>query len=135
MKTPVEMLIDIASGMTDAAITLELIYKSTGNGCEIDSGISCVVRSLLSTNEKAQAYIEQLSDVAPQQEKGESNIADDVFNAVVAAEKLDQLAHIYTESYFTDKDSDSPGCLMSAVIYDYARKVKNELKEIESKLS
>lgn len=64
MKTPLQMLIDIASEMTDAAITLELIYRNTDNTCETDSGITCVVRSLLRTNDKAQEYIEQLSDAS-----------------------------------------------------------------------
>lgn len=64
MKTPLQMLIDIASEMTDAAITLELIYRSTDNTSETDSGITCVVRSLLRTNDKAQEYIEQLSDAS-----------------------------------------------------------------------
>lgn len=72
MKTPLQMLIDIASEMTDAAITLELIYRNTDNTCETDSGITCVVRSLLRTNDKAQEYIEQLSDASapPPNRKG-----------------------------------------------------------------
>lgn len=64
MKTPLQMLIDISSEMTDAAITLELIYRSASNTCETDSGIACAVRSLLRTNDKAQEYIEQLSDAS-----------------------------------------------------------------------
>lgn len=137
MKTPLEMLIDIASEMTDAAITLELIYRNTDNTCETDSGITCVVRSLLRTNDKAQEYIEQLSDVPapPQQEKVESDIADDVFHATITARKLEELAHVYTEAYFSDKDNGKPAMYMASAIFDYAIKVSSELKNIEAKLN
>ncbi|HID1020783.1 hypothetical protein [Klebsiella michiganensis] len=136
MKTPLQMLIDIASEMTDAAITLELIYRNTDNTCETDSGITCVVRSLLRTNDKAQEYIEQLSDAsAPQQEKGERDIADDVFHATITARKLEDLAHVYTEAYFSDKDNGKPAMYMASAIFDYAIKVSSELKSIEAKLN
>lgn len=139
MKTPAQMLIDIASEMTDAAITLELIYKSTDNGCEIDSGISSVIRSLLNTNEKAQGYIEILSDVPAstslQKENGENDIADDIFHATITARKLEELVHIYNEFYFTDKDNGRPEMYMADAIFDYARKVRDELVNIEKKLN
>lgn len=137
MKTPLQMLIDIASEMTDAAITLELIYRNTDNSCEKDGGITCVVRSLLSTNEKAQKYIEQLSGVSapPQREQVESDIADDVFHATITARKLEELAHVYNEVYFTDGDNGKPAMYMAATIFDYAIKVCSELKSIEAKLS
>lgn len=137
MKTPLQMLIDIASEMTDAAITLELIYRNTDNTCETDSGITCVVRSLLRTNDKAQEYIEQLSDASapPQQEKGERDIADDVFHATITARKLEELAHVYTEAYFSDKDNGKPAMYMASAIFDYAIKVSSELKSIEAKLN
>ncbi|WP_256682240.1 hypothetical protein [Klebsiella michiganensis] len=137
MKTPLQMLIDIASEMTDAAITLELIYRNTDNTCETDSGITCVVRSLLRTNDKAQEYIEQLSDASapPQQEKGERDIADDVFHATITARKLEELAHVYTEAYFSDKDNGKPALYMASTIFDYAIKVCSELKSIEEKLN
>lgn len=137
MKTPLQMLIDIASEMTDAAITLELIYRNTGNTCETDSGITCVVRSLLRTNDKAQEYIEQLSDASapPQQEKGETDIADDVFHATITARKIEELAHVYNEVYFTDEDNGKPAMYMASAILDYAVKVSSGLKNIEAKLS
>ncbi|WP_411165664.1 hypothetical protein [Klebsiella oxytoca] len=137
MKTPLQMLIDIASEMTDAAITLELIYRNTDNTCETDSGITCVVRSLLRTNDKAQEYIEQLSDASPppQQEKGEHDIADDVFHATITARKLEELAHVYNEVYFTDEDNGKPAMYMASAIFDYAIKVCSELKSIEAKLN
>lgn len=136
MKTPLQMLIDIASEMTDAAITLELIYRNTDNTCETDSGITCVVRSLLRTNDKAQEYIEQLSDAsAPQQKKVERDIADDVFHATITARKLEELAHVYNEVYFTDEDNGKPAMYMASAIFDYAIKVSSELKSIEAKLN
>lgn len=63
MKTPKQMLEEIAGEMMDAGILLEILYTNTDNSPETDAGISCVVRSLLTTNEKAQVYIERLSDV------------------------------------------------------------------------
>lgn len=136
MKTPLQMLIDIASEMTDAAITLELIYRNTDNTCETDSGITCVVRSLLRTNDKAQEYIEQLSDAsAPPTGKGERDIADDVFHATITARKLEELAHVYNEVYFTDEDDGKPAMYMASAIFDYAIKVCSELKSIGAKLN
>ncbi|HBQ8141539.1 TPA: hypothetical protein L8T44_004552 [Klebsiella pneumoniae] len=64
MKTPKQMLEEITGEMMDAGILLEILYKNTDNSPDTDAGISCVVRSLLNTNEKAQAYIERLSDVS-----------------------------------------------------------------------
>ena len=112
MKTPKQMLEEITGEMMDAGILLEILYKNTDNSPDTDAGISCVVRSLLNTNEKAQAYIERLT-----------------------ANKLEEVAHIYCESYFTDKDSDNPSCHMSAIVYDYAQRVCSELKNIEAKLN
>ncbi|HDX9138725.1 TPA: hypothetical protein RQO84_004588 [Klebsiella michiganensis] len=61
MKTPKQMLEEIAGEMMDAEILLEVLYTNTDNSAETDAGISCIVRSLLNTNEKAQGYIERLS--------------------------------------------------------------------------
>lgn len=137
MKTPKQMLEEITGEMMDAGILLEILYKNTDNSPDTDAGISCVVRSLLNTNEKAQAYIERLSDVSapPQRDESGADIVDDVFDAVVTAKKLEEVAHIYCESYFTDKDSDNPSCHMSAIVYDYAQRVCSELKNIEAKLN
>ncbi|HAT2830968.1 TPA: hypothetical protein I8370_004045 [Klebsiella oxytoca] len=63
------------------------------------------------------------------------SITDDVFNAVITAKKLKELTHIYTEFYFTDKDSDNPNCYMASVIFDYAIMICGELKSIEAKLN
>lgn len=64
-----------------------------------------------------------------------NDIADDIFNAVITADKLKELSHIYSGSYFTDKDNSNPLCLMASVIYDYASIVSRELKAIEEKIS
>ncbi|HHD7485744.1 TPA: hypothetical protein ACOVI5_000329 [Klebsiella oxytoca] len=64
MKTPKQMLEEIAGEMMDAEILLEILYTNTDNSPETDAGISCIVRSLLNTNEKAQGYIEILSDAS-----------------------------------------------------------------------
>ncbi|WP_220152579.1 hypothetical protein [Klebsiella michiganensis] len=64
MKTPKQMLEEIAGEMMDAEILLEVLYSNTDNSAETDAGISCIVRSLLNTNEKAQGYIERLSGIS-----------------------------------------------------------------------
>ncbi|HGY3701114.1 TPA: hypothetical protein ACNVXF_002453 [Citrobacter freundii] len=63
------------------------------------------------------------------------DLIDDVFDVVIAAKKMEELSHMYTEFYFTDKDSDNPKCYMADAIHDYAQKVCKKLKKIESKLS
>ncbi|HCL6545022.1 TPA: hypothetical protein N2Q30_001775 [Klebsiella oxytoca] len=71
----------------------------------------------------------------PQQEKGERDIADDVFHAAITARKLEELAHVYNEVYFTDEDNGKPAMYMASAIFDYAIKVSSELKSIEAKLN
>ncbi|HDY3609430.1 TPA: hypothetical protein RQ360_006348 [Klebsiella michiganensis] len=71
----------------------------------------------------------------PQQEKGGTDIADDVFYATIAARKLKELAHVYNETYFTDEDNGKPAMYIASAILDYAVKVSSELKNIEAKLS
>ncbi|HDS2235899.1 TPA: hypothetical protein QH740_002887 [Klebsiella michiganensis] len=71
----------------------------------------------------------------PQQEKGDRDIADDVFHATITARKLEELAHVYTETYFSDKDNGKPAMYMASAIFDYAIKVCSELKIIEAKLN
>lgn len=64
-----------------------------------------------------------------------SDIADDVFDAIITARKLEEVAHVFSEAYLSDKDNDDPKLYMAAIIYDYAHKVCGELKNIEVKLS
>ncbi|MBG2634459.1 hypothetical protein I4552_26125 [Klebsiella michiganensis] len=64
MKTPKQMLEEIAGEMMDAEISLETLYQNTNNSAEAESTISCIIRSLLYTNEKAQKYIEVLKDTS-----------------------------------------------------------------------
>lgn len=63
MKTssPTEMLKDVTGEITDAVSLLEFLYKNTDNDADTDSGLSCIIRSLLSTIDKSYGYIEQIS--------------------------------------------------------------------------
>ncbi|HBY5371453.1 TPA: hypothetical protein MIZ31_24285 [Klebsiella pneumoniae] len=90
-------------------------------------------KTLDTTNE----YIKSLSDspAPPQREYGESDISDEIFHATVTARKLEELAHIYNEVYFTDGDNGKPAMYMASAIFDYAIKVSSELKSIEAKLN
>ncbi|HGH5978355.1 TPA: hypothetical protein ACJI8J_001720 [Kluyvera georgiana] len=60
---------------------------------------------------------------------------DDILNAITTAKKTEELARVYIESYFTDKDNDNPRCFMADAIHDYAHKACSELKAIESKFN
>lgn len=141
MKTPLDMLNDIVTQINEGNTLLEMIYKNTEemNG-ETDCGLACLIRSFDKTRETAYAYIDELmknkSEASPPPPSGNSSdIADDVFYATVSAAKLREVAHMYSESYFSDKGSDDPKCLMAAVLYDNAIKTHEILKNIEAKLS
>lgn len=138
MKTPTEILESVAADIVENTSLLEVIYRINELPPEADNAIACLIRSMQKTLDGINEYVSMLPNPTRNEEvKGSINlddIADDVFHATITANKLDQLTHIYNESYFTDKDSDDPKCLMSATIYDYARKVKDELKTIETKL-
>ena len=71
----------------------------------------------------------------PQREHGESDISDEIFHATVTARKLEELAHVYNEVYFSDEDNGKPAMYMASAIFDYAIKVSSELKSIEAKLN
>lgn len=71
----------------------------------------------------------------PNRKRDEGGIADDVFHATITARKLEELAHVYNEVYFTDEDNGKPAMYMASAIFDYAIKVCSELKNIEEKLS
>ena len=113
MKTPLQMLIDIASEMTDAAITLELIYRNTDNTCETDSGITCVVRSLLRTNDKAQEYIEQLSDAStpPNRKKVNAILQMTFFTQLLRQENSKSLRMFIPRLISAIKITVSPQCI------------------------
>lgn len=139
MKTPLEMLNDIAAQISEGNTLQEMIYKNTEEmNEETDCGLACLIRSFDKTRETANAYIEALAKsekaVQPPRENGD-DIADDIFYATVSAAKLRELAHVYNESYFSGKDSDDADCLMASLIFDNAIKVHDLLKSIESKLS
>lgn len=136
MKTPINMLEDIAAQVSEGVTLLKSIYRNAPDNEEMDCSVACLIRSFEVTLETAYKYIEQLPPQLDTPPEGNSyDIADDVFYATVSAAKLRELTHIYSESYFTDKDSDDPDCLMAAVIYDNAIKTHEILKSIETKLS
>ncbi|ECQ1026818.1 hypothetical protein FYU45_21670 [Salmonella enterica subsp. diarizonae] len=64
-----------------------------------------------------------------------ADISYDISDAVITAQKVEELAHLYVEAYFTDKDNDNPRCYMADAIHDYAHKLRTELKAIETKLN
>lgn len=137
MKTPIDMLHEILAQVSEGNTLLEMIYKNTQEmNEETDCAIACLIRSFDKTREMTCAYIEELARNSPQKKTGSGNdISDDVFHAAVTAEKLRELAHTYSENFFTDEDNNNPSCIMASVIFDYAVKIDCELKNIETKLS
>ncbi|HFN0791487.1 TPA: hypothetical protein ACHB2C_005761 [Klebsiella variicola subsp. variicola] len=137
MKTPVQMLEAVASDIIENTVLLELIYKNSNEDHETDCAMACLIRSMKKTLDTTNEYIKSLSEspAPPQREHGDSDIADDVFHATVTARKLEELAHIYNEVYFTDSDNGKPAMYMASTIFDYAIKVSSELKSIEAKLN
>lgn len=140
MKIPLEMLNDIAAQISEGNTLLEMIYKNTEEMNEdTDCSLACLIRSFDKTRETAYAYIEELAKttkaVQPPPRGNNDDIADDVFYATLGAAKLRELAHVYNESYFSEKDSDDADCLMASLIFDNAIKVHDLLKSIEAKLS
>ncbi|WP_227668391.1 hypothetical protein, partial [Klebsiella variicola] len=135
-KTPVQMLEAVAADIAENTALLELIYKNSNEDHETDCAMACLIRSMKKTLDTTNEYIKSLSESpAPQREHGDSDIADDVFHATVTARKLEELAHIYNEVYFTDSDNGKPAMYMASTIFDYAIKVSSELKSIEAKLN
>ncbi|EPT4022367.1 hypothetical protein ACVQMG_000526 [Enterobacter roggenkampii] len=136
MKTPINMLEDIAAQISEGATLLKSIYRNAPDNEEIDCSVACLIRSFEVTLETAYKYIEQLP---PQHDTppggNNADISDDVFYATVSAAKLRELVHVYNESYFAGKDSDDSDCLMASLIFDNAIKTHELLQKIETKLS
>jgi hypothetical protein len=63
-------------------------------------------------------YIKTYSNETIHHKRAEikNDLADDIFDAVLTAKKLETVAQTYSESYFTSYDNDNPACHMSAVI-------------------
>lgn len=61
MKTPEEMLNDIAAQISEGNTLLAMIYKCTDETDEkTDSAIACLIRSLDKTRETTYGYIDEL---------------------------------------------------------------------------
>ena len=137
MNTPVQMLETIAADIIENTVLLETIYKNSSEDHETDCAMACLIRSMRKTLDNANEYIKTLSDVSapPQRDESGADIVDDVFHATITARKLEELAHVYNEVYFTDGDNGKPAMYMASAIFDYAIKVCSELKNIEAKLN
>ena len=135
MKTPVQMLEAVASDIIENTVLLEVIYKNSSENYETDCAIACLIRSMKKTLDNMNEFIQELGSPPPHQEKSEGDIAGDVFHATITARKLEELAHVYNEVYFTDEDNGKPAMYMASAIFDYAIKVSSELKNIEAKLN
>lgn len=62
MKTPVQMLEDIAAEITENTSLLELIARTSPDLGETDNALTCLIRSMIKTSEKTYEYISHLGD-------------------------------------------------------------------------
>ncbi|HFX6705313.1 TPA: hypothetical protein ACIFGI_003260, partial [Salmonella enterica subsp. enterica serovar Napoli] len=97
------MLESITADIVENTSLLERIYRCNELPPEADNAIACLIRSMKKTNETVCEYIEQLSHSQTESREVKSfDIADNIFDVVVTAKKLEALAQTYSESYFTD---------------------------------
>ncbi|GHS71088.1 hypothetical protein EKTHUN627_18870 [Enterobacter kobei] len=61
MKTPIEMLNDIAAEVTESTSLLEVIFRISELPPEADNALACLIRSMMKTSQTAYEYVEQLS--------------------------------------------------------------------------
>jgi len=59
-KSATAMLEDLAAEIQENTSLLELIFKNSPDMGETDNALSCLLRSMLKTGEKAYGYIEAL---------------------------------------------------------------------------
>lgn len=57
MKTPIEMLNDIATEITENTSLLKVIFRISELPPEADNAMACLIRSLIKTSETAYEYI------------------------------------------------------------------------------
>lgn len=60
-KTPTEMMEVITSEIIEAGTLLETIYRNSNENHETDCAISCLIRSLNSTRDKTNIYVDELN--------------------------------------------------------------------------
>lgn len=137
MKTPVQMLEVFVSDIIENTVLLENIYKKSNENYETDCSLNSLIRSMQKTVDNMNEYIKTYSNETIHHKRAEikNDLADDIFDAVLTAKKLETVTQTYSESYFTSYDNDNPSCHMSAVICDCAHKLCSDLKSIEEKLN
>lgn len=137
MKTPVQMLEVFVSDIIENTVLLENIYKKSNENYETDCSLNSLIRSMKKTVDNMNEYIKTYNNETIHHKRAEikNDLADDIFDAVLTAKKLETVTQTYSESYFTSYDNDNPSCHMSAVICDYAHKLCSDLKSIEEKLN
>ena len=131
MKTPILTLESILAQVSEGINVLDSIYQELPDDEKTDSAFACLIRSFDKTLTEGYDYVRTFTPARIKRD----DIASDIFQAAVTAEKLRELVSMYNENFFTGKDDSDPSCIMASVIYDYAIKIDRELKNIESKLS
>ncbi len=136
MKTPIQMLEEFVSDIIENTVLLEEIYKKSNENYETDCSINSLIRSMQKTVDNMNGYIKShINSGKPCIPVAARNdLADDIFDVILTAKKLEAVAQTYSESFFTAEDNDNPACHMSAVIFDYARELCTDLKAIENKI-
>ena len=119
------MLEVFVSDIIENTVLLEEIYKKSNENYEMQKTVD-------NMNGYIKSHINSVKPCIPVAAR--NDLADDIFDVILTAKKLEALAQTYSESFFTDEDNDNPACHMSAVIFDYARELCTDLKAIENKI-
>lgn len=61
MKTPVQMLENIAADIIENTVLLEVIYSTTNENHETDCAMACLIRSMKKTLDTTNEYVSMLS--------------------------------------------------------------------------
>lgn len=76
MKTPINMLEDIAAEVIENTCLLEVIYRNSNEDVETDCAIACLIRSLYKTKERIDEYVDQLIKTKEPTAADKNNNAD-----------------------------------------------------------
>lgn len=63
------------------------------------------------------------------------DIAEDIFNALHEAEKMKEIACMFLDSCFTDKDNGTRNLIMTSALADYAINITKLLEGLETKIN
>lgn len=135
LKESVGALETILADIIESKTLLEKIYRdSDGEDHVTDCAIACLIRSLDVTIEKGNGYVNSFLPAHTQKPERDIDLENDVFDALLAIEKVEKVTRDAGERFYTDKDDDNIASTYTWIANDYATQTYDILKRIESKL-